>query len=50
MTDRVELAQHFWEMGLEVRCTIKPTYNHPYSEWIYKLHPIPKGIKINDFK
>jgi hypothetical protein len=37
-------------MSLEVRCIIKLGYNHPYPEWISRLHSIPKGIKIVDFK
>ena len=48
--NKVELDQHLREMRLDIEHTTKLEYNYPYPECINKLHPIPRGIKVVDFK
>jgi len=37
-------------MRLAARGIHKSIYNQQYPEWIDMPHPIPKGIKITNFK
>ena len=48
--DKMELAQHLQEMGLDVEYTKQPLCNHLYHKRVDQLYSMPRGIKILDFK
>lgn len=48
--DKMELAQHLQEMGLDVEYTKQLVCNHLYHKKVDHLYPMLRGIKILDFK
>jgi hypothetical protein len=46
----IKLAQYLNKMGSDIGHANRFSYNHAYPKWINTLYPVPREIKIVDFK